>query len=149
MANEITVTTVMDSSEHVVVTITLQNSASTGTVVSELKVVDASTLVNHNAEPLLYLEEVQWSINAAASGGVSLYYNATAKQQIVTMAPGNGYFGSEALSALQKPNPDAGGFDGDIYVVVNGTAGFGDDTGITVVNGTVIAKFAKISGFRD
>ena len=122
------VTTVMDSSEHVVVTITLRNAASGTTA---LNVVDASTL------------------NVAASGGVALYYNATANQEIVTMAPGNGYFGSEALSALQKPNPDADGFDGDIYVVVNGTAGFGDATGITVVNGTVIAKFAKISGFRD
>ena len=141
------VTTVMDSSEHTVVTITLRNA---GSATSALKVVDASTLVNHNAEPLLYLEEVQWSINAAATGGVALYYNADTNQEVVTMAPGSGYFGSESLSALQKPNPDAGGFDGDIYVSVNPADGFlGTGSATSVVNGTVIAKFAKISGFRD
>tara|TARA_Y100000114_G_scaffold80454_1_gene74085 strand:+ start:286 stop:726 length:441 start_codon:yes stop_codon:yes gene_type:complete len=140
-------TTVMDSSEHVVVTITMRNA---GSATTPIIIADASTLVNHDTEPLLYLEEVQWSINAAATGGVALYYNASTNQEIVTMTPGNGHFGGESLSALQKPNPDATGFDGDIYVSVNPADGFlGSGSAISVVNGTIIAKFAKISGYRD
>jgi|TARA_R100001082_G_C4335216_1_gene147494 hypothetical protein len=141
-------TKVMDSSEHVVVIVTIRNagSAAGGTVV-----IDASTLVNHSADPVLYLEEVQWSINAAATGGVSLYYDASTDQEIVTMAPGNGYFGGDSFSALQLPaNTGATGFNGDIGVAINKVDGFGGSgSEITVVNGTIIAKFAKISGYND
>lgn len=93
---------------------------SDGTGESTVVKVDRSTLTGPNGFVPTYLviEELQWSIQGFAS--VRLFWDHTADDEIVMLAPGNGVATWVAGGGLKAPQAPSAAADGDIILTTNG-----------------------------
>ena len=106
---------------------------SDGTGESAVVKIDRSTLLGPSGTVPTYIliEEIQWSIQGFAS--VRLFWDQSADDEIVMLAPGNGVASWVAVGGLMAPqSPGATAAYGDVLLTTNG-AQSGATYTITVV----------------
>ena len=93
---------------------------SDGTGESTVVKIDRSTLTGPNGAVPTYIviEELQWSIQGFSS--VKLYWDHTADDEIVMLAPGNGVATWVAAGGMKPPQAPSAASDGDVILTTVG-----------------------------